>query len=185
MQPLTIFSKKNPLQHHLYHFIIANIALFLTYVTFGTITFWEILLFFFMTFFPYIDNLTSAAIHYLDDNDCRNIINMFIAGDVKDTLHYLHTNRKKLTALIFHNLPFYLALCSLLYILIIFDFSVLFYAVAGFITHLTLDIINDQYEFTSISEWLWPILNFNFQKSVPQDSHENPLIQEAPSQTVV
>lgn len=174
------FSKNNPLQHHLYHFVIANIALFITYVTFGTITIWEIILFIFMTFFPYIDQLTSAAVHYLDDNDSRNIINVFIAGDVKQTLHYLHTHRKQFSALIFHNIPFYFALCSLLYILVIFDYSVLFYAVCGFLTHLTLDIINDQYEYKTITEWFWPIFNFNFQKSVLQENHENPVTQAAP-----
>lgn len=157
---MNIFSSRNPLQHYLYHFIIANIALYITYLTFGSITLWEVILFLFMTFSPFIDELTSAAIHYLDSNECRMIINYFFAGEVTKSLQELHMKRIKLYNLIFHNLPFYLLLCSFLYVLIIFDISILFYAVAGVLTHLTLDIINDQYELKTIKKWLWPIINY-------------------------
>lgn len=164
MNIFSVFSKKNPLQHYFYHFLIANIALFITYLTFGSITIWEIILFLFMTYSPLIDDLTSAAIHYLDSNECRMIINYFFAGEVIESLHQLHIKRVQLYNLIFHNLPFYLLLCSFLYILIIFDFPILFYAVAGILTHLTLDIINDQYELKTIKKWFWPIFDFNWSK---------------------
>lgn len=173
MHIFTYFSKNNPLQHYFYHFLIANIALFITYLTFGSITIWEVILFLFMTFFPLIDELTSAAIHYIDDIECRNDINIFLSGEVKETLHRLHTRRNKLYSLIFHNIPFYFALCSFLYILIIFDFPILFYAVAGILTHLTLDIINDQYEFKSVTKWLWPISPKHHEDHVIQVEREN------------
>lgn len=156
---MNIFSSRNPLQHYFYHFIIANIALFITYLTFGSITLWEVILFLFMTFSPLIDELTSAAVHYLDDVYCRHIVNVFIAGQVVETLHRLHDSRKRLANLILHNLPIYFLLCSFLYILIIFEASTIFYAMAGIIVHLTLDIVNDQYEYGSIKKWLWPVIN--------------------------
>jgi hypothetical protein len=160
MKLLSIFSKNNPLQHYLYHFVIANIALFITYITFGTITIWEVLLFLFMTFSPLIDELTSASVHYLDDMISRYLVNVFLAGKVTESLHALHHERRRLANLILHNLPMYFLLCAFLYILVIFDTSVIFYAMAGIIVHLTLDIINDQYEFGTIKKWFWPIANY-------------------------
>ncbi len=145
------------LKHYFHHFLIANVCLFITYFIFGSITIWEILLFIFMTFFPLIDELLYVAQHYLDDAKSRNIVNVFLVGELSETLYYLHQKRNEFTGLLLHNLPFFLALCSFLYILIIFDQPVLFYAMAGLMVHITLDIINDQYEFGTIKKWLWPV----------------------------
>jgi hypothetical protein len=79
-----------------------------------------------------------------------------LVGELSEALYYLHQKRNEFKNLLLHNLPFYLALCSFLYILIIFDQPVLFYAMAGLMVHITLDIINDQYEFGTIRKWLWP-----------------------------
>jgi hypothetical protein len=144
------------LKHYFHHFLIANVCLYITYFIFGSITIWEILLFVFMTFFPLLDELFYAATHYLDDAKSRNIVNIFLVGELSEALYYLHQKRNEFKNLLLHNLPFYLALCSFLYILIIFDQPVLFYAMAGLMVHITLDIINDQYEFGTIRKWLWP-----------------------------
>ncbi len=146
------------LKHYFHHFLIANVCLFITYFIFGSITIWEILLFIFMTFFPLLDELFYVAMHYLDDARSRTIVNVFLVGELSEALYYLHQKRNGFTSLILHNLLFYLALCSFLYILIIFDQPVLFYALTGLMVHITLDIINDQYEFGTIKKWLWPII---------------------------
>lgn len=159
MKVFAILTRQNPLQHYLIHFIIANIALLITYLIFESITIWEIFLFLFMTFFPLIDELFSAILHYLDDKESREIVNIFIAGEVVETLQNLHVKRNNFFNLTLHNIPLYLSLCTFMYILIIFDLPTLFYAMAGTITHLTLDIINDQYEFKSIRKWFWPVFN--------------------------
>lgn len=172
------FSRGKPLVHYFHHFFFANIGLFIAYLAYGSITIWEAALFLFMTFSPLIDELTSAAIRYLDSEECRLIINYFFAGEVVESLYQLHKKRIKLYNLIFHNLPFYLLLCSFLYFLIIFDIPILFYAVAGVLTHLILDIINDQYELKTIKKWFWPIFDFSFQKLAVPKHHEDPASQE-------
>ncbi len=146
-------------EHYLYHFLVANICLYITYLIFGSITVWEVALFIFMTFFPILDELLYVTLNYVNDSDSRGIVNLFLVGELSKTLYFLHNKRIKFTNLMLHNILFYAALCSFLFIFIIFDQPVLFYVVAGLTAHISLDIINDQYEFGSIRKWLWPILD--------------------------
>lgn len=146
------------LKHYFHHFLIANVCLYITYFIFGSITVWEIALFIFMTFFPFLDELFHTAMNYVNDVNSRGIVNLFLVGELSEALYYLHQKRNMFYNLILHNLPFYGSLCAFLYILIIFDQPVLFYTLAGLMVHITLDIINDQYEFGTIKKWFWPIL---------------------------
>ncbi len=147
------------MKHYFYHFLIANVCLYITHLIFGSITIWEIALFIFMTFLPLLDELFYTTINYVNDPSSRGIVNLFLVGELTETLRLLHNKRNMFYSLILHNLPFYLSLCAFLYILIIFDQPVLFYAMAGLMVHITLDVINDQYEFGSIRKWMWPIID--------------------------
>ncbi|MBI3366142.1 hypothetical protein HY041_00745 [Candidatus Roizmanbacteria bacterium] len=153
------------MRHYFHHFLIANVCLYITYLIFGSITIWEIMLFIFMTFIPLLDELFYVAMNYVNDVNSRGIVNLFLVGELSDSLYYLHKKRNMFYSLILHNMPFYLALCAFLYVLIIFDQPVLFYPMVGLIVHITLDIINDQYEFGTIRKWFWPILDKNLQVS--------------------
>ncbi len=152
-----LLSRDNPLAHYIHHFLVANIALFIAYLVFGSITVWEIILFFFMTYIPVFDELFYAVLHYLDTESCREITHLFIAGEYTKTLGLLHKHRATFTRLVLHNFLLYGALLSLLYIFLIFDIPLAFYALAGLLIHLMEDIANDEYEFNSVSRWLWPV----------------------------
>ncbi len=151
------FKKGKPLQHYLHHFIVANIGLYLAYLIFGSITVWEVLLFIIMTYLPVIDELSYALFNYLDDRKSRWIVTAFFAGEAMELMKSLHEFRSHFGELILHNLPIYLALWALWYVALAFDISLLFYALSGLQLHLMQDLINDQYEFSSVNPWLWPL----------------------------
>lgn len=157
-------AKGQPLQHVFHHFIFANIGLFLTYLIFGSITVWEVVLFLFMTFFPITDQLIYAATSYLSDDDCRAIINLFLVGDLIQTTHLIHMKRSKFQGLILHNLTFYVTLSAFLFVTVAFDLPVLFYAIAGILIHLLYDLVNDEYELNTIGAWYWPLKGLNLNK---------------------
>ena len=152
-----IFSRKNPLQHYVHHFIIANIGLFFAYLIFGSITVWEVILFFFMAFLPVVDEFFYAVLHYLDEDTCRKIIHLFMGNEFKEVAMLLHTKRKLFTQLILHNFLLYLALWSLMYIFLMLELPLMFYGLAGLLVHLMQDIANDEYELHSLNRWIWPI----------------------------
>lgn len=153
----TYFGKGKPLQHYLHHFIVANIGLFFAYLIFGSITIWEVLLFLSMTYAPFIDELAYTLLNYLDDEKSRGIVTAFFAGEAMEFLKSLHEFRAYFNELILHNLPIYFALWALWYVALVFDISLLFYGLSGLLIHLMLDLINDQYEFSSLNPWLWPM----------------------------
>lgn len=144
------------LKHYFHHFLFANIGLFIAYLAYGSITIWEVILFFFMNFIPLLDELAFVTLTYIKNQESREIVNLLLVGEMISLLSYLHDKRVKFEQLFLHNIPMYLGLCSLLYIFLAFDFQILFFGLAGIIVHLALDIINDQYEFGTVSAWLWP-----------------------------
>lgn len=152
-----LFSRENPLLHYFHHFLFANVGLFLAYMIFGSITIWEVILFFFMAFFPTLDEFFYAVLHYLDEQVYREIIHLFIGSEYEKTLTLLHTKRLSFSQLILHNFVLYFALWSIMFVLLMFDMSLAFYALAGLLTHLMQDIANDQYEYWSLRHWMWPI----------------------------
>lgn len=150
------FSHGKPLEHYFHHFLFANIGLFIAYMAYGSITFWEIMLFLFMSFIPLLDELSFVALTYIKNKESREIVNFLLVGEMIELLSYLHDKRVKFEQLFLHNIPMYLGLCALLYIFLAFDLSLFFYGLAAIVAHLALDIINDQYELKSVSSWLWP-----------------------------
>jgi len=150
-------TKENPLEHYIHHFLIANIGLYIAYISFGSITIWEVILFLFMAFTPILDNLLYVILHYIDAEVYRYITHLFLVGDYKETLTELHARRLFFIKLILHNFLLYPALWSLLFVFLMFDKPLAFYGLAGVLVHLTQDIVNDEYEFKSYSRWLWPV----------------------------
>lgn len=154
---ISVFSRKNPLLHYLHHFLLANVGLYVAYMVFGTITVWEVAIFLFMVFTPLIDQLLYVAIHYLDDETSRHITHLFIAGEYKESLALLHAKRESFTQLVLHNMLLYVSVWGLLFVFLMFDLPIPFYALAGALVHLMHDIANDAYELGSLRRWLWPI----------------------------
>lgn len=155
-----LFSKTNPFQHYLHHFLLANLGLFLAYVVFGSITIWEVILYFFMAFIPITDQFFHVVLHYLDNDVCRQATDYFIGGDYAQIFILLHSKRELFTQLILHNLLLYFALWALLFVFLMFDKPLAFYGLMGLLIHLMQDIANDEYELQSISRWLWPVQGF-------------------------
>jgi len=152
------------LKHYLHHFLIACLGLLVTYFFFGTITIWEIFLFFFMSFIPFLDELFHTALNYLSSSTSRNIINLFLVGDFFSTLYLLHKKRLLIKCLTAHNLLFHLSVWLLWFYAYLFEEALLFYIISAIQIHLIFDILNDMYEFASIRKWLWPIFNFSHQE---------------------
>lgn len=148
--------------HYIYHFIFANIGLYVVSFVYGSITVWEVLLFFFMTYLPFLDELFFCAVGYAQKQENRLIVNFFLAGNLEETFYLLHKKRKHFSELIIHNIPVYVALSVFLYVLLVFDLAVLFYAVAGVLTHLVVEMVTDEYEFESLTEWMWPLRTLPF-----------------------
>lgn len=144
-------------RHYLHHLLISSFALFFFYYIFGSVTIWEIILYFLVTLILFIDELIYAAINYLNADDFRQIVNRFLAGEIIESFYFLHEKRTLFEKLVIHNLPSYLILWSLWYVFLIYDASLPFYALSGIQIHLLFDIVNDKYEFASIQKWLWPI----------------------------
>ncbi len=152
-----LFSHNNPLLHYFHHFLIANVGLFLAYIIFGSITIWEVVFFFFMAFFPAVDEFFYAVLHYLNEEIFREIIHLFIGSEYEKTLSLLHAKRLSCSQLILHNVVLYLALWSVMFVFLMLNMPLAFYGLAGLLTHLMQDIANDQYEYLSLRNWLWPI----------------------------
>ncbi len=147
---------KNKLNHYIHHFIIANIFLYVAYLVFGSVTVWEIILFFFMAFIPVCDEIFYAITTYLNKESSRRAINLFLVGDIKEMLYLIHQERMLFDELVIHNLPVYFGLSALLYIFLIFDLALPFYALSGVLAHLIHDLVNDEYELKTLSRWTWP-----------------------------
>lgn len=148
------------LAHYVYHFIIANLGLYISIRLFGSVTMWEILLFVLMSYVPVIDEFIFAIITYLDQKESRDAVNLLIIGNIGEMLSILHKERLAFTRLIIHNVPVYLSLLSLLFASLVFDFAILFFGVMGILVHLAYDITNDHYEFGTLNRWFWPFRLF-------------------------
>jgi len=155
------FSKGKPLSHYFHHFIFSNIILYFLFLIFGSITIWEMILFFFLTFALYIDNFIFALLSYLENSQCRMIINDFLVGDIINFFIFLHETRVKFTQLFLHNIFFFITIHFLWYFSLLIDNPFLFYGISGIIVHLFIDLVNDKYELNSIKLWFWP---FSFLK---------------------
>lgn len=154
------FARRKPLYHPLQHLFIAVFILYCSYLAWGSITVWEVALFFFMSYVPIVDEFVYALVNYLNQSFCRNIIHLFLTSEFIQMIFLLHKQRCWFYQLTLHNLVLVLVLWSAVYVTFLFDSSLAFYGLIGLLTHLTFDTINDAYEFSSIRKWVWPFYAF-------------------------
>lgn len=144
--------------HYFLHFLIASIGLYGALVFYGSITIWEIILFYFLSLLPVLDEFTYALIHYVSNSACRDALNVFLVGEVLPLFEKLHEKRVEFTQLIIHNIPVFLSLWALWYASLLFESPLLFYGTGAVLIHLWLDVANDQLELRSIRRWFWPVI---------------------------
>ncbi len=149
-------ARGKPLQHYFHHYLIATAGLLLAINLYGSVTAWEVALFYFINFALFADAFFFAVTNYVHQRSCRSAVNLFIVGDVIRFFSVLHDDRRFYGRLVVHNALTFASLWILLFALLIYDVPVGYYFVAGIITHLLFDLINDAYELHSVFRWLWP-----------------------------
>ncbi len=143
-------------KHHYLHFFIASAGLYLLYFIYGSITLWELILYYFGSYLPIIDEFVYSTLNYITSEVCRRVVNLFFVGNLRQFISYLHEARENFYTLVLHNIFAYLALWGLWYAFFIFDVPVGLYLLSGILVHLLYDMINDQYDFGHIGKWFWP-----------------------------
>jgi hypothetical protein len=142
--------------HYLVHFFIASAGLYFVYVQHGSITIWEILLYYIGSYLPLIDECIYATLNYINSDLCRTVMNYFFVGNIGDFVSGMHEARDNFLTLTIHNIFAYIALWAMWYGLFIFDIPVGLYFMSGVLVHLLYDMVNDQYEFGHCGKWFWP-----------------------------
>lgn len=149
------------LTHYLHHVGFAGVGLVFGITVFGSITIWEAFLYSIMSFIPVVDEFIYSLLHYLEVPSCRTIVNLYLGGQFAETLYYLHRKRNQFKRLILHNIPIFSGMWLVVFAALALDAPLLFYGLFALQMHLTLDVLNDYYEYQTLDKWFWPLALFS------------------------
>lgn len=157
MNKVTYFDLKTHWIHFAMHVLVGAFGCAIFAYFYGSITPVEVLLFALMTILPIIDEIMYATVHYLDNTFSRISLNYYFAGDMSQFLITLHEFRKQYEDRIIHNAFIFVSLWLVWFAAYVYAHAPIYFFISGILTHLSLDLINDQYEFGSVFSWFWPL----------------------------
>lgn len=146
------------LRHTFQHFEIALFGLFLySLITQQVPTISILPLFFFFTYLPDFDGLSSIFIWYGRNPVATEVVNRIGTNGIKSAFSYATIHHKKLNRLLFHNFVAYPFFVGFLVWAIITRQYYLGLSLTALVTHFTFDISDDIFQMGNVKNWLWPL----------------------------